>query len=637
MRPARLLYLFLLLCMALPARADYLNDLTRAAHEQGLAQRREWLTLLHYERDARGRHHSAAQSAFFFASPQGTDDPDAELDATLAAFFDPSARTPRDEPAQCMWIARYRWLSQTLHFDGQRLPALSCERFQRWHDGLAPAGVALIFPDAFPNAPASMFGHTLLRLDGKGQDAQSRLLAYSINFGAEVPSNPNALVYAVKGFFGGYQGYFSLNPYYQKVREYAYIENRNIWEYPLKLSAEELDRLVLHLWELRGVAFPYYFALRNCSYELLSLLEAAKPDLDLTRHFSAYAMPVDTIRALRGVPDLLGPALLRSAQKTRTLYEERFLSHEQRRLAMRVAFEGPLSTQKELAELDPVEQARVLETAHDRLYYEHLSHGEDHDHRVDRALEILGQRSALAVNEAFPAMPEPALSPEQAHRTRRVSASGGWEDGSPYVALRARLAVHDLLDPADGYVRGAQLDFFDAALRYLPELEALRVEELKLADIVSLAPRDELFSPISWRFSTGARRVPDRPLTARDPSELAFYLEGGPGLSYGQLDGLLFYVFPLADLEAGGDLAGGHRFALGGVAGLRYEAGPRWTVLAEYRDLASVAGDGSRERRASLSQQLNLERNLGLRLSLTWRDWAGRDYLQEELSALWYF
>src|SRR5581483_10227106 len=112
------------------------------------------------------------------------------------------------------------------------------------------------------------------------------------------------------------------------------------------------------------------------------------------------------------------------------------------------------------------------------------------------------------------------------------TAAGGIEDGHPYVDLRGRLAVHDLLDPPEAYVQGAQLEFFDAAVRYLPELQALRVEELKLADVISLAPRDAFFSPISWRLATGARRLPDRPLSSSDPSALAFFLEGGPGLSY---------------------------------------------------------------------------------------------------------
>jgi len=35
-------------------------------------------------------------------------------------------------------------------------------------------------------------------------------------------------------------------PYYLKVREYNDMENRDVWEYELNLSPEEIDRLLMH-------------------------------------------------------------------------------------------------------------------------------------------------------------------------------------------------------------------------------------------------------------------------------------------------------------------------------------------------------------------------------------------------------
>ena len=85
-------------------------------------------------------------------------------------------------------------------------------------------------------------------------------------------------------------------PYYLKVREYTDLENRDIWEYELNLSPEEIDRLLMHAWELGPIHFDYYFFDENCAYHLLGLLEAARPDLELTKGFRWWAIPSDTVR-----------------------------------------------------------------------------------------------------------------------------------------------------------------------------------------------------------------------------------------------------------------------------------------------------------------------------------------------------
>ena len=122
-------------------------------------------------------------------------------------------------------------------------------------DQIKPASVTLIFPAAHINSPASMFGHTLLTVD---TEPQSRLLAYSINYSA-VTRETFGPIFAFKGLFGFYPGYFSMLPYYAKLQEYSDIDQRDIWEYPLNLSGEEINRLLMHTyemdWDLLGLLF----------------------------------------------------------------------------------------------------------------------------------------------------------------------------------------------------------------------------------------------------------------------------------------------------------------------------------------------------------------------------------------------
>ena len=155
-----------------------------------------------------------------------------------------------------------------------------------WRQGIDAAGLTLIFPEGFMNNPASIFGHTLLRVDAKGDDAGHDLLGWAIDFTAKA-GDESLPLYMAKGVFGFYPGVFGLRPYYQQLKLYADWENRDIWEYRLKVDPAGLDLLLMHLWELRDIEFPYYFFTKNCSYELLRLLDIAIDDLDARAAFSA--------------------------------------------------------------------------------------------------------------------------------------------------------------------------------------------------------------------------------------------------------------------------------------------------------------------------------------------------------------
>ena len=148
------------------ARADYLNELLDRAEQMNLAERREWHILLHYRPALDGeRVISDADDARFFLAPTGKNDPQAELAATLRAFFTPEPVGADPQPAQCAFIARYRWLKAELGFDARRLPPQTCVRFQHWFRELNAEAATLIFASAYLNNPASLFGHILLRLD----------------------------------------------------------------------------------------------------------------------------------------------------------------------------------------------------------------------------------------------------------------------------------------------------------------------------------------------------------------------------------------------------------------------------------------------------------------------------------------
>lgn len=615
--------------------ANYLGELQARADSMQLSTSREWQVLLHYE-DAwpRGGTQSTVTTTWFFNAADGATDARSELHATLAAFFRQENLKPRDEPAQCVFVARYQWLKSKLGFDATRLPEVECDRFQAWAEALNVGAVTMVFPAAYLNSPASMFGHTLLRLDPPQSGTQAGLLSYAVNFAAETEEE-NGLVFAVRGLTGGYSGSFGIYPYYEKVKEYARIENRDLWEYALLLRPDEIQSLLRHLWELRGVNFDYYFLKYNCSYQLLALLESARPSLGLVQQFRGWAIPTDTLRALRDVPGLVGEVAFRPALSTVLAHEASSLSPQQ--LTQSLVLSQPESALDAANGLDTSAQdkARMLQVAHDYLYYQYQAGRMSRDSALPRAREILLARSKLGGKAEFSPVPRPDTVPDEGHPTRRVSMSVVSEQGHAVLQARLRPAYHDLLDPDAGYGLGAQIRFLDLGVSIDLETADARLEDLRFVDIVSISPRDDVFKPISWRFGTGLRR-PSAPLFEPDSPGLGLYFEGGPGLAWGS-DQALVYFNGLASLDINHDLAHSHTAGLGVSAGMLMRPRREWGLLLELGTMERNWGDENHERWASIGQQWQFNSRFGLRLELEHRDTRENDWARLGLSGQWYF
>ena len=117
-----------------------------------------------------------------------------------------------------------------------------CTELESWKAGIDAGNLYIVYSSAYPNNPASLFGHTFLRFDKRGGEAKSpsqKLLGYSLAFQAAVNPNDSALTYTYKGLMGEYPGYLELNPYYINVGIYNNFESRDLWEYQIPLSKEE--------------------------------------------------------------------------------------------------------------------------------------------------------------------------------------------------------------------------------------------------------------------------------------------------------------------------------------------------------------------------------------------------------------
>ena len=613
----------LLLAPALPVDAGespenaYLVELINKGRLAKLASEREWHLLLHYRKNLLGGHTSEQDDPGYFMSPDGKTDPQAELDATLKQFFSGDLVGRSKQPAQCAFIARYEWLKQRLAFDETRLPPMACERFDRWYADFEAQSITLIFPSAFLNNPASMFGHTLLRVDQKGQTEQTRILAYTINYAADVPPDAG-MAYPIRGIFGGYRGYFSTIPYYLKVQEYRDIENRDIWEYRLNFSEDQVRRFLMHAWELGNASFDYFFFKENCSYHLLALLDYADPTLHLTDEFLFWTVPADTVRLIASKPGLVSSIAYRPSRSNVIRRKRESLPSEEREIAHRLTEDVGELKSSALSRLEPMRQIFVLDLASDYLRYRIDTTDEPPPELKERNLAILAARSEIRLpSEEF--LVEPfAKQPELGHNTSRVSVGAGWRNNSAFEEQTIRAGYHDLLDPEIGYTPNAQIEIASVTMRTYNRDNQTRLERATLANVVSLSPIDSVFHAPSWKINAGMNTI--RFGSCKHCSNGV--LNGGIGAAVESHWLKREVIFAFAEAEANYSRAydEDHRVGGGGTLGLLADLTDRWKLMASGTYLRYALGDKSDDFRWFVGQRFTLLQNLALRLEYNHRD-----------------
>jgi hypothetical protein len=606
--------------VALPAQADsspYSDELLQRSRTAGLAGEREWHLLLHYVPDLFGGVSSEEDDPGFFLSPVGKTDPEAELAATLVQFFSLEPVGRSKQPAQCAFIARYHWLKERLEFDSSRLPPTRCDRFERWRAELNPRGISLIFPAAFMNNPASMFGHTFLRIDQKGQTEQTRILAYTIDYAADVPPNAG-IEYGFKGIFGGYKGFFSTPPYYLKVQAYRDIENRDMWEYGLNLTPAQIDRLLMHAWEMGNAYFDYFFFKENCSYHILSLLEYADPTLHLRDHFHLWTIPADTVRVVVREPGMVNGTTYRPSRSTLIKRKRDLLTPLERAIAKQLMEDPSVAKQEAFAELPIARRAFVLDVASDYLRYKADSDEAEAKQYKERNRQVLTERSKLLV-PSEPVTIEPfTKQPDAGHDTTRATLGAGWRNHDTFEEVTIRAAYHDLLDPETGYTPDAQLQIGEVALRQYNRAEQTRLERATLVNIVSLSPIDDLFKAPSWKVNIGMETVRHR------GCQLCSNAVAGAGAG-GAVESHIFkreVYFAFAEGEANYSAAWEerHRIGGGGTVGMLADMTDRWKVMVSGSYLRYALGEKSDDIRWFAGSRYTIARNWALRAEYHHRD-----------------
>ncbi|MCG3705202.1 DUF4105 domain-containing protein [Aliarcobacter butzleri] len=459
-------------------------ELKNYIEEYKLYENSYWAKLLHYRNGI-----SEIDSTNFFISNNGKEDLKEELFETIN-----SLETGTNN-VLCRFPLRVEWLKENIPTLEEKIVPYSCEELDKFLELTDAKYVTMVFPTAHINSPASMYGHTFLKVGG---DKETPLISNAINYAAKTDEK-NGLIFAYNGLFGGYEGRYSIMPYYEKIKEYNNLEQRDVWEYDLNLSQEEINKLVLHTWELKDSYADYYFFKENCSYNVLWLLEIARPSLDLVSYFDFKVIPLDTIKILTKYDGLIVDSRYRysNLKKMKHILNEEIENKEFLKAYINDEIELPdsLSQSDKISYLD----FKIAYTQ-----YQRSEDGTEKKEYIKNYLKLLKERSSYKQTRTYNI--KSPLDPLISHDSARI---GLFYDSNDSFETSIKPAYNDMYDIVDGYLQGAYIDFFELNFKKQKDKD-VKLDRFTLIKIKSYSPQDMIFKPISWGIDAGYEHFKDK-------------------------------------------------------------------------------------------------------------------------------
>ena len=191
----------------------------------------------------------------------------------------------------CKFPARYEWLKKDLINLNINLPTYdSCGEFNIYLEKTNADSLDLVFASENVKNPSSMMGHVFFKINGNYQNKERM---NSVSF-FTVINHFNVPLLIYESTVSGMKGYFILSPYKNQISTYINKEERNIWEYKLKLTPEQKKLIYYHFWELKDINMTYYFTGFNCATMIDDILSLTKNNYINENSF--WVTPKDVIK-----------------------------------------------------------------------------------------------------------------------------------------------------------------------------------------------------------------------------------------------------------------------------------------------------------------------------------------------------
>ena len=281
-------------------------DLSPKTIEESLFK--EWLTLNLYKKGLSKSYESEIINDNYFVSPIGRTNPLAELFAFKNKIRD-FIKKGDGKSVLCRFPARmtlfakyYDWFKKT--------DRPKCTDYIEQNKPNLITSVSLIHVTGYFDNPSSYYGHTLLRLNYQEDMPNQTSLDSSISYGAHVTDSISNPLYVINGLFGGYEARYRRNNQFLHTHNYTNNQIRDVWEYELSLTKEQVRFISEFVWELNNARFKYYFFNDNCAHRIAKIIELVT-GINLSKSHGFWLLPMQVVRSLERESKKLTPPLIK--------------------------------------------------------------------------------------------------------------------------------------------------------------------------------------------------------------------------------------------------------------------------------------------------------------------------------------
>lgn len=569
-----------------PVLSERVNKAIAESRESGLANDPVWSALLHVDK---GRA-NIQDPAFLLSLPDFS--LQHELEASLVQLY---ATTPSK---LCQFPARYLWLQQRL--DLPELALDSCADFSEF-SRLAPAEkIDLVFASENLAQAASMMGHVFLKLSGRRPDGHA--VEHAISFFTDAGT-----INLPKLFFDsmvvGKTGYFSLSPYNEKLQQYLRDEQRTIWEYELRLDAQQRRLIQAHLLELKQAKLVYFFQNYNCATVVDFIVALARKETLAQQGF--WLTPKDVVKRAYAT---------HLVEKSQLISPPRWLV---RVLSDQLSSQDVLEVQNwVVSESLPEPVVSSEKSTHDYLKLELAKAFQAYrlDTGIGSTASAKNYQAKLGayVHSQFPDRQlsvDQSTNPVETPQDSQVELGVVHRSGANYIKLGLTPASHHLEDDNRHYLGESELVLFDLAVLKKTEGRELLLDKLVIYGTKSLLPYDDLTGGWSGAIRLGVETQNSNPKSAQK----LMFVEGGVGATKRYLND--FDVYALINAGVGSQNGYGQVYLLPefGVI-LREVYDMKTTFSASYR--RALIGKADTEVHYRLTQSKFLTSQLSLHLRI---------------------
>lgn len=490
------------------------SELVDKAHRLNLSSQEYWRILLYYK-----KNHSIISSKNFFLAEDGMTNPQAELDATIKSLFLPPFN---DKSVLCRFPARIKWLKKELSLTDSDIPPADCKELKKHLKYLNPRSISLLFTNQSFISPQSMFGHVALKINRDNSDnIQSN--GHVISYMASIGEEDLGPVKLIKGAFGKFKGHFVLSGFDEYRENYNTFENRDIWEYSLNLSTDEIETLMYRIWELKYIDANYYFFSINCASIIEYWIRSARPDVKLNNRL--WTTPMDVIH------NAYKSGLLQSM----TFYPSEVRKYkaimssldEKKRMEVYKIVHGDSNLNRIVANYMEQDVAKIIAAARIKNLIDFLN-GEISEKKYLDNLDKFKKNTITTSPINNIKMPLP-YNPVNAHNINRLEIIKGYNVHGGYSSIKYSPLYHDISDNPMGYPKNTNLRFFSSKITYYHSDNQLGVE-VDLINVASFVPINDYIKELSFMIDLRFRS--DFKYTAPKNRENEFYLSGAKGITW---------------------------------------------------------------------------------------------------------